>query len=126
MTDKIIYADESYRIMGACFEVYREKGCGFLEAVFQECLELEFADLGIPFVAQPKLQLGYKGRTLKQSYSPDFICFDKIIVELKAVSTVCDEHRAQIHNYLKATEMRLGILVNFGHFPKLQSERIAR
>lgn len=125
MTDKIIYADESYRIMGACFEVYREKGCGFLEAVFQECLELEFEDQGIPFVAQPKLQLSYKGRTLKQTYSPDFICFEKIVLEIKAVSSISDEHRAQVHNYLRATGMRLGVLVNFGHFPKLQSERIA-
>ncbi len=126
MTDKIIYADESYRIMGACFEVYRNKGCGFLEAVFQECLELEFSDQGIPFVAQPNLQLSYKGRTLRQTYLPDFICFDKIIVEIKAVSSISDEHRARVHNYLKATDMKLGLLVNFGHFPKLQSERIAR
>ena len=125
MTDKIIYADESYRIMGACFEVYREKGCGFLEAVFQECLEMEFSDQGIPFVAQPKLQLSYKERVLKQTYSPDFICFDKIILELKAMSAVTDEHRAQVHNYVRATDLRLGLLVNFGHYPKLQSERIA-
>ncbi|WP_221033073.1 GxxExxY protein [Actomonas aquatica] len=120
----VIYADESYRIMGACFEVYREKGCGFLEAVFQECLELEFADQGLPFVAQPKLELSYKGRTLKQTYSPDFVCFGKIIVEIKAVSALTDEHRAQVHNYLKSTGMKLGILVNFGHYPKVESERI--
>ena len=120
----VVYADESYKIMGACFEVYRDKGCGFLEAVFQECLELELGDQGIPFFAQPKLQLHYKGRPLKQTYSPDFVCFDKIIVEIKAVSVVTDEHRAQVHNYLKATGMKLGLLVNFGHYPKLQSERI--
>lgn len=124
MTDKIIYADESYRIMGACFEVYRDKGCGFLEAVFQECLELEFGDQRIPFSAQPKLALSYKERQLKQTYSPDFVCFDKIIVELKAVSSLTDEHRAQVHNYLNATGMKLGLLVNFGHYPKVQSERI--
>ena len=70
----IIYREESYRIMGACFEVYKEKGCGFLEAVYQECLEMEFADQGIPFGAQRKLALAYKGRPLKQTYEPDFIC----------------------------------------------------
>tara|TARA_R110002050_G_scaffold58042_1_gene130695 strand:- start:320 stop:697 length:378 start_codon:yes stop_codon:yes gene_type:complete len=121
---EIIYRDESYRVMGACFEVYKEKGCGFLEAVFQECLELELGDQGVPFVAQPPLTLAYKGRPLKQTYTPDFICFDKIIVELKAVSALTDEHRAQVHNYLRATGLRLGLLVNFGHHPKVQSERI--
>ena len=122
---EIIYREESYRIMGACFEVYKEKGCGFLEAVFQECLELEYGDQGIPFVAQPKLGLTYKGRPLKQTYTPDFVCFDKIIVEIKAVSALTDEHRAQVHNYLRATGLRLGLLVNFGHFPKVGYERIA-
>jgi GxxExxY protein len=120
-----IYREESYRIMGACFEVYKEKGCGFLEAVFQECLELEFGDQEIPFVAQQRLALSYKGRPLKQTYSPDFVCFGKIIVEIKAVSVLPDEHRAQVHNYLKATGQRLGLLVNFGHFPKVEAERIA-
>ena len=123
--NKIIHRDESYRIMGACFEVYKEKGCGFLEAVFQECLELEFGDQGIPFVAQPRLALSYKSRPLKQTYTPDFICYGNIIVELKAVTSLTDEHRAQVHNYLKATGHRLGLLVNFGHFPKVESERIA-
>jgi len=124
MTD-ILYREESYRVMGACFEVYKEKGCGFLEAVFQECLELELTDQQIPFVAKPVLALSYKGKPLKQTYSPDLICYGKIVVELKAVSTLADEHRAQVHNYLRATGLRLGLLVNFGYFPKLQSERIA-
>lgn len=122
---EIIHAQESYRIMGACFEVYKEKGCGFLEGVFQECLELEFSDQGIPFKAQPQLRLDYKGRVLRHTYSPDFICFDKIVLEIKAVSTLTDEHRAQVHNYLRATGHRLGLLVNFGHYPKIESERIA-
>jgi GxxExxY protein len=120
----IIYREESYRIMGACFEVYKEKGCGFLEAVYQECLEMEFADQGIPFDAQQRLTLTYKGRPLKQTYEPDFICFDKIVVEIKAISALADEHRAQVHNYLRATKLRLGLLINFGHHPKLESERI--
>jgi len=121
---EIIYREESYRIMGACFEVYREKGCGFLEAVFQECMELELSDQCIPFYAHPLLNLEYKGRPLKQTYSPDLVCFGKIIVELKAVSKLTDEHRAQVHNYLRATGHRLGLLVNFGHFPKVEFERI--
>jgi GxxExxY protein len=96
-----------------------------LEAVYQECLELEFGDQTVAFVAQPKLGLSYKGRELRQTYAPDFICFGKIVVEIKAVSALSDEHRAQVHNYLRATGYRLGLLVNFGHFPKLESERIA-
>lgn len=110
--------------MGACFEVYREKGCGFLEAVFQECLELEFGDQGIHFVSHSLLALTYKGRALRQTYTPDFVCDGRIILEIKAVSRLTDEHRAQVHNFLRATGHRLGILANFGHFPKLEYERI--
>ena len=122
---EIIHRDESYQIMGACFEVYKEKGCGFLEAVYQECLALEFGQKHIPFIAQPKLSLNYKGQLLKQIYTPDFVCFEKIVIELKAMSALADEHRAQVHNYLRATGHRLGLLVNFGHFPRVESERIA-
>ena len=122
----IVYKEESYQIVGACFEVYNEKGSGFLEPVYQECLELELGMQGIPFVAQQGLVLEYKGKTLNQTYMPDLICFGKIIVELKAVSELTNAHRAQTHNYLKATDMRLGLLVNFGHYPKLEYERIVR
>ena len=121
---EILYKEESYRVMGACFEVYKEKGCGFLEAVYQECLELELGWQGIPFRPQAELKLAYKGHPLKQVYYPDFICFDKIIVEIKAVSALVDENRAQLHNYPKATGYRLGLLVNFGHYPKAEYERI--
>jgi len=121
----VLYADESYQVMGACFEVYREKGAGFLEAVYQECLGLEFTASAIPFTAQPRLKLTYKGSALAQTYTPDFICFDLILIELKACADLSDEHRAQVHNYLRATGLRLGLLINFGHTPKLQSERIA-
>ncbi|MEW6259479.1 MAG: GxxExxY protein [Thermodesulfobacteriota bacterium] len=121
---KLKLEEESYRIRGAVFEVYREMGCGFLEAVYQECLEKEFAKSGIHFVAQAELTLQYKGEPLNQTYKPDFICFGKIIVEIKAVKELADEHRAQIHNYLKATGHELGFLVNFGHYPKVQIERI--
>ncbi len=121
---ELLYRDECYRIMGACFEVYREKGSGFLESVYQECLELEFRAQGIPFVAHPALSLSYKTRPLKQTYAPDFVCFEKIVIEIKSASAVADEHRAQLHNYLRATQHRLGLLVNFGHFPKVEWERI--
>ncbi|MGC2049501.1 MAG: GxxExxY protein, partial [Gallionella sp.] len=105
-------------------EVYREMGCGFLEAVYQECMEKEMRLKQIPFVAQQELMLQYKGEPLEQKYKPDFICFDRIIVELKAVKELTAEHRAQIHNYLKATGLEVGLLVNFGHSPKVEIERI--
>jgi GxxExxY protein len=124
--DGIVYREESYCIIGACFEVYREKGCGFLEAVYQECLEIELALRGVPYRAQAELMLDYKGRALRQTYKPDAICYEKIVVELKAVTELSNEHRAQLHNYLKATGMKLGLLVNFGHYPKLEYERIVR
>ena len=120
----IFYKDESYQIMGACFEVYKDKGAGFLEPVYQECLGIELELIGIPFKPQSELELRYKGRLLTHKYIPDFICYDKIIIELKAVKALADEHRAQVHNYLKATGLRLGLLVNFGHYPKLEYERI--
>lgn len=121
---EIVYKEESYAIMGACFEVYKEKGCGFLEAVYQECLEIEFEIQNLPAVPQPRLELSYKGRPLKQKYVPDFICHGKIVVELKAVSALNDEHRAQVQNQLRATGHKLGLLVNFGHYPGLEYERI--
>ncbi|MDX1930098.1 MAG: GxxExxY protein [Pirellulaceae bacterium] len=121
---EILYKDESYQIMGACFEVYKNRGSGFLEPVYQECLEIELELLGIPVKAKEELRLSYKGRVLKSKYIPDFICYDKIIIEVKAVKSLTDEHRAQVHNYLKATGFRLGLLVNFGHHPKLEYERI--
>jgi len=121
---EIIFKDESYQIVGACFEVYNEMGCGFLEAVYQECLAWEFRDQNLPCVAQRKLTLNYKHHRLEATYEPDFICFDAIVVELKAVKELSNEHRAQVHNYLKATGFRLGLLVNFGEYPKLVYERI--
>ena len=123
---EIVYKDESYTIVGACFEVYNEMGCGFVESVYQECLEIELRDRNIVSVGQSALVLRYKERLLEQTYKPDFICFGKIIVEIKAVSALTDEHRAQVHNYLKATGFRLGLLVNFGEHPKLVYERIVR
>jgi len=120
----IVYRLESFEIMGACFEVYKEKGSGFLESVYQECMELELADRKIPFRAQPEVTLTYKGRPLKGKFKPDFICHEKIVLELKAVTAINDEHRAQVQNQLRATQMKLGLLVNFSHYPKLEYERI--
>jgi GxxExxY protein len=120
----IVYAEECYQLVGACFEVYKDKGCGFLEAVFQECLELELGIQSIPFVAQPPLPLTYKGHPLKQRYVADFLCHNKILIELKAVEKLTDDHRAQLLNYLHATGHRLGLLVNFGHHPNLEWERM--
>jgi len=124
MFDNILYKDECYQIQGAVFEVYREMGCGFLEAVYQECLERELKQRNIPFMAQSVLKLEYKGEALTQIYKPDLICFDSIIVELKAISATSGEHQAQVLNYLKATGMRLGLLVNFGCYPKATVERL--
>jgi GxxExxY protein len=115
---ELVYKKESYAIIGACFEDYNEKGCGFLEPVYQECLGIELEYQPIPAIAKPSLTLGYRGRILTQTYEPDFVCFEKIIVGLKAVSALTDEHRAQLLNYLHATGVEFGLLVNFGHYPK--------
>ena len=123
METEILFKNESYRIMGACFEVYKTMGCGFLEAVYQECLAIEFREQGIPFVEHPRLELDFKGKPLKQTYEPDFLCFGEIIVELKATKNLIDDFRAQTINYLKATKKQLALLVNFGHYPQLEYER---
>lgn len=124
MESNLLYKKECYQIMGACFEVYKEKGCGFAEAVYQECLDIEFEYQQIPYSAQHSIRLKYKDRELTQFYVADFFCFNSIIVEIKAVSELSDEHRAQVINYLKATKATLGLIVNFGHYPKIQWERI--
>ena len=119
----LLFKEECYAIQGAVFEVYRDMGCGFVESVFQECMEKELRMRGIPFAAQQELQIFYKGVKLEQTCKPDLICYGRIIVELKAVKTIAPEHRAQVINYLKASGLRLGLLVNFGHYPKVEIER---
>ena len=121
---QLIFKEESYAIQGAIFEVYRQMGCGFLESVYQECLEYEFQDRGIPFQSQAELKLAYKGKPLQQKFKPGFICYGKIIVELKALSELRGDHSAQVLNYLKATGFQLGLLVNFGSHPKVSIERL--
>ena len=123
--EELLFKDECYAIQGAIFEVYREMGCGFLEAVYQECLEKEFRSRELPFEAQKELLLSYKSQPLSQTYKPDFICYGNIIVELKSVKEIASEHKAQLLNYLKATGLELGLMVNFGAYPKVEIVRIA-
>lgn len=119
----MMYEKETYAIRGAVYEVYRTMGCGFLEAVYQECLAREFMQRNIPFESQREILLSYKGKELQQSYKPDFLCYGTIIVELKASKQIAPEHEAQILNYLKATGLSLGLLVNFGAYPKAEVKR---
>ncbi len=110
----LLFKEESYLIIGAAMEVHRELGCGFVEPIYQEALEKEFISRGIPFEREKELSVNYKGCLLSKTFRADFICFDKIILELKAVKEFTDEHYAQIYNYLRASGMDLGILINFG------------
>lgn len=107
-------------------QVYNTLGSGFLEPVYQEALAIEFTKRGIPFVREKELKIYYDGYELKQTYRADFVCYDSIIVELKAVSDLNDTHRSQVYNYLKATGFKLGILYNFGYSNGLQYERKIR
>lgn len=123
--EKLLFADEAFALRGAFFKVYGGMGPGFLEAIYQECLAIEFCRRGIPFAAQQPLQLSYEGVLLKQTYVADFICFDQIVIELKAARTIAPEHRAQLINYLRATRLQLGLLVNFGASGGVEIERFA-
>jgi len=123
--ERVLYAAAVYAIRGAIFEVNVQMGAGFLQAVYQECLSLEFAARGIPFTADTPLSLVYKGQRLRQVYRADFICYGKIVIELKALAALGPEHRAQVLNYLRITGYRLGLSVNFGCAPKARIERLA-
>ena len=120
----IIYQEEAYKIIGAAFKVYNTLGAGFLEAVYQEALEIELQRQGIPYEREKELKIVYDGIELKQSYKADFVCYGKIIVELKAVTELDDAHRAQVYNYLHATGYKLGLLLNFGNAKELEKQRI--
>jgi GxxExxY protein len=120
----LIYRDEAYKIIGACMAVYKDKGHGFVEPVYQDCMEIELRYQDIEFISQNGIALTYRNQKLRHHYIPDLTCYNAIIVELKAVKKLTDEHRAQVINYLKATRMQLGLLVNFGHYPGLEWERI--
>ena len=112
--DKMLFKEESYQIIGAAMEVHRLLGCGFVEAVYQEALEKEFQLRNIPYEREKELNITYKGSTLSKTFKADFICYDKIILELKSVREFTDEHYAQIYNYLRASNLELGLLINFG------------
>ena len=118
----LLFPDETYAIRGALFEVYREIGNGLREEVYQQCLEREFTLRSVPFEAKKELRIFYKGEPIEKTYIPDFLCYGKIILEIKAVSSILQEHRAQIRNYLHITGYRLGMLANFGAYPKMQVE----
>ncbi|MCQ2294063.1 MAG: GxxExxY protein [Bacteroidales bacterium] len=113
MSNGILYPKESYEIVAAIIEVHKQLGCGFLEMVYQDALEVEFNLRNIPFEREKKLAVQYKGNVLKSYYVADFICFGHIIVELKAVDEISNIHVAQVLNYLKVTGFKLGLLVNF-------------
>ena len=123
---ELIMKDEVYAVIGAAIEVHRELGSGFLEPVYQEAMEMELADRKIPFKAQQELTISYKGRPLKKKYAPDFLCFDQMIVEIKALDCLSGTEEAQVLNYLKATGFRVGALINFGSAGKLEWKRFVR
>ena len=106
--------ERTYKIIGCAMEVHKELGCGFLEAVYQEALGREFVDQGIPFKSQPVIQIAYKGKPLDKTYQPDFVCYEEIIIEIKAVSNLSGVEEAQLINYLKASGLKVGLLINFG------------
>jgi GxxExxY protein len=110
----IIYKEESYKIIGSCMEVHKELGCGFLEPVYQEALEIVFKKNGIPYQREKELSIMFCGELLKKTYNADFVCYNKIILELKALNMLLSEHEAQVINYLKTSDFMLGLLVNFG------------
>lgn len=121
----MLYPEECYAIRGAIYDVYSGLGAGFVEDVYQEALELELESRGIPFVAQKPLPVFYKGNALQKTFRADIVCYDKIILELKAVKTILPEHVAQLINYLKATKFRLGFLINFNHYPNADIKTFA-
>lgn len=114
LNETYLFEDETYQIIGACMTVHRELGGGFLESVYQEALSIELEETDVPFVKEQRLQVTYKEQILNKYYYADFVCFGKIIVEMKAIDALLKEHKAQVLNYLKATGYKLGLLINFG------------
>ena len=123
MINHLMFAEEVYAITGAAIEVHKKLGPGFLEAVYQEALEIEFELREIPFASQKNLTIRYKGVVLKKVYCADFVCYGKIIVELKALSKLSGTEEAQLLNYLRATGLEVGVLINFGSSPRLEWKR---
>jgi len=123
---ELLLKNEVYAVVGAAMEVYNVLGSGFLEAVYQEALELELADRHIPFVAQRPLKIVYKGHHLAKEYVADLVCYEQIIVELKALDRLSGREESQVINYLKATGLRVGLLINFGGLAKLEWHRFVK
>ena len=119
-----IYKDEGYRLMGAAFEVYNEKGSGLAEEIYQECLEIELGLRGMTFKAKQELVCFYKGRELKKRYVPDLFVLGCLVVELKAVAELAPEHEAQLLNYMRITRQPVGYLINFGPKDSLEWKRL--
>ena len=122
----LLFKEECYRIYGCIYAVNKKLGTGFLEAVYQEALEIELKRENIPFVSQQELEILYDGIPLTKKFTADIICYDKIIIELKAVSKINDQHKMQLTNYLAATGFKLGLLVNFNSFPKAEIIRMVK
>ena len=114
MENKIILKDESFNIIGAAMEVHKVVGCGFTEPLYQDAFEQELRLREIPFDREKSFPYTYKGVVLSKLFRPDFVCYNRVIVELKTVADFTEEHFAQVYNYLKATGMQLGLLINFG------------
>ena len=123
MAGKLVYKEEVYAIVGAAIEVHKQLGPGFLEAVYQEAMEIELSARNIPFRSQQEMLIQYKGQILNKYYVADFICFDKIVVELKALDRLTGKEQSQVINYLKAGDMRVGVLMNFGSKGRLEWQR---
>jgi len=123
---EIIYQNECYEIYGCIYTVYNKLGTGFLEAVYQEALEIELSRNNIPFVSQQQMEILYDGIPLTNKYIADLVCYEKIIIELKSVTNINNQHKAQLMNYMTATDYKLGLLVNFNYYPKVEIIRVVR
>lgn len=121
---ELLYKEEVYAIIGAAMDVYNHLGPGFLEAVYQEAMEVELTARNIPNSPEQDIRILYKGRPLKTFYTPDLICYGKIVVELKAIERLTSREEAQLLNYLKATTMPVGVLINFGSEKDLEWKRM--
>ena len=121
---QLIFKEEVYQIVGAAMDVYNELGCGFLESVYQEAMEIELAARSIPFHTQVPLRIKYKDRVLEKRFSADLICFGAVLVELKATAALIAADECQVLNYLKATDLRVGVLINFGNPAELEWKRL--
>lgn len=126
MEEELLLRNEVYQVVGAGIEVHRDLGAGFAEAVYQEAMELELGFRGIPFLAQMPLKIYYKGRELNKSYCADFVCFGQLLVEIKAQDRLYPRDESQLLNYLKATGLKVGLLLNFGYYGRLERKRMVR